>query len=72
MVPHLVKLIERGELNHKMVGTHRKLLARDVLACHAKLYANQGEALDAIAELDQKAGLYDKAGPAYYQARKAA
>lgn len=70
--PHLIKLIERGELNHKMVGTHRKLLARDVLAYQAKLYADQGEALDAMAALDQEMGLYDEAEPADYRARKAA
>lgn len=61
--PHLIKLIERGELKHKMVGTHRKLLARDVLAYQAKVYAAQGEALDAMAALDQQTGLYDEAVP---------
>ncbi len=57
--PHVIKLIDRGELNHKMVGTHRKLLARDVLAYQAKVHAAQGEALDAMAALDQEMGLYD-------------
>lgn len=58
--PHVIKLIERGELQHKMVGTHRKLLARDVLAYQAKLHRAQGEALDAMAALDQEMGLYDQ------------
>ena len=47
--PHVIKLIDRGELKHKMVGTHRKLLARDVLAYQARVHAMQGEALDAMA-----------------------
>lgn len=59
--PHVIKLIERGELKHKMVGTHRKLLARDVLAYQAKMYAAQSSALDAMAALDQEMGLYDSA-----------
>ena len=29
--PHLVKLLSRGELPYRMVGTHRKLPVRDVL-----------------------------------------
>lgn len=70
--PHLIKLIERGELKHKMVGTHRKLLARDVLAYQAKVYAAQGEALDAMAALDQEMGLYDDRPPADDRAREAA
>ena len=52
--PHVIKLIKRGDLAHKMVGTHRKLLARDVLAYHAKTYQTQGEALDAMSALDEE------------------
>lgn len=66
--PHVIKLIERGELKHKMVGTHRKLLARDVLAYQAKMYAAQSDALDAMAALDQEIGLYDSAGTEAAQA----
>lgn len=33
--PHLVKLLARGELPYRMVGTHRKLPVRDVLAYRA-------------------------------------
>ena len=70
--PHLIKLIDRGELNHKMVGTHRKLLARDVLTYQSNLYAAQGDALDAMAELDQGMGLYDERPAADDRGRKAA
>ena len=44
-----------------MVCTHRKLLSRDLLAYQANVYAAQGEALDAMAALDQEMGLYDEA-----------
>lgn len=33
--PHLVKLLARGALPYRMVGTHRKLRARDVLGYRA-------------------------------------
>jgi excisionase family DNA binding protein len=34
--PHLVKLLARGELPYRMVGTHRKIRARDVLRYRAR------------------------------------
>jgi excisionase family DNA binding protein len=40
--PHLVKLIARGELPCRMVGTHRKLPMREVLAYHATRAAEGG------------------------------
>ena len=44
--PHLVKLLARGELPYRMVGTHRKLPAREVLdyrAARAALALPSGE-----------------------------
>ena len=34
--PHLVKLLVRGELPYRMVGTHRKIRAREVLRYRAR------------------------------------
>lgn len=34
--PHLITLIDRGELTCRMVGTHRRLNAEDVLAYRAR------------------------------------
>jgi len=34
--PHLVKLLARGELPYRMVGTHRKIRAREVLRYRAR------------------------------------
>jgi len=34
--PHLVKLLTRGELPYRMVGTHRKIRAREVLRYRAR------------------------------------
>jgi len=37
--PHLVKLLARGELPYRMVGTHRKISAREVLRYRARTAA---------------------------------
>lgn len=58
--PHVIKLIERGDLQHKMVGTHRKLLARDVLTYQARIHQQQGDALAAMTALDEEMGLYEE------------
>lgn len=39
--PHLVKLLTRGELPYRMVGTHRKLPVREVLDYRAARAAAQ-------------------------------
>jgi len=40
--PHLVKLLMRGELPYRMVGTHRKIRAREVLGYRLRTAAAQG------------------------------
>lgn len=57
--PHLVRLIDNGQLGHRMVGTHRKLLARDVLAFRDRTTAKRREHLRRMVELDEELGLYD-------------
>jgi len=57
--PHLIKLLEQGELNFRMVGTHRKLPARDVLNYRDKTTAKRREALTQMGDIDQDLGLID-------------
>src|ERR1700761_7664490 len=47
--PHVVKLIGKGALPHRMVGTHRRLLLQDVIAYKARRYRETGEAMDELA-----------------------
>ena len=57
--PHLVKLVEQGELKYRMVGTHRKLSARDVLAYKDRMTHKRRTALSEMTSLDEELGLYE-------------
>lgn len=57
--PHLIKLLDRGELPHRMVGTHRRLKLIDVLAYRDEQDATAREALDEMTRQAEELGLYD-------------
>lgn len=56
--PYLIGLIERGELPHEMVGTHRRVLFRDLLTYRENSLARSHAALTELAAQGQKLGLY--------------
>jgi excisionase family DNA binding protein len=55
--PYLVGVLERGELPHHKVGTHRRIYFRDVLAYRKQRMGQSQAALDALAEQAQKLGM---------------
>ena len=55
--PYLVDLVERGELAHHKVGTHRRIYFRDLLAYREQRMAQSHAALGAMAEQAQKLNL---------------
>lgn len=57
--PHLIKLLGEHKLHHRMVGTHRKLLAREVLSYRDKIAHDRREALARMVAMDEELGLYD-------------
>ncbi|TXC67715.1 helix-turn-helix domain-containing protein [Sphingorhabdus soli] len=57
--PHLVKLLKERVLPFRMVGTHRKLLAKDVLNHREKFVRDRRDALAKMVELDEELGLID-------------
>ena len=57
--PHLVKLLERGEIKFRMVGTHRKVRARELLSYRDRMAEARRGALGRMVAADEEMGLYD-------------
>ena len=55
--PHLIGLLERGELPFRRVGTHRRVRFGDIEAYRQKLQADRAKVLDDLAALSQDLGL---------------
>lgn len=55
--PFLIGLVEAGTLPARMVGKHRRLPLRDVLAYKADHFAKRSKVLDELAAYDQELGL---------------
>jgi excisionase family DNA binding protein len=54
--PHLLKLLDRGEISFVMVGTHRRIAFQDLLRYKEARRARPAEALHEIAHLGQETG----------------
>lgn len=52
--PHLIKLLEEGEMPYEKVGRHRRIKAIDVFQYKEKRALTRTKALEEIAELDGK------------------
>ena len=46
--PYLIKLIEKGDIAHSMVGRHRRVKAEDVFAYKSARDKARAEALDEL------------------------
>jgi len=55
----LIKLLERDEIPHHMVGTHRRVYVRDILAYKAKRDSRRGRILNELTRAEAEDGLYD-------------
>jgi excisionase family DNA binding protein len=58
--PYLIRLLDADEMPYSLVGKHRRVALRDVIA-YAKRQAARKAALDKMALDADNAGLYDKA-----------
>ena len=56
----LIGLLEKKELPCHMVGTHRRMYARDVLAYKAKRDTARSKTLNDLARAEAEEGTYDK------------
>lgn len=59
----LIKLLERGEIAHHMVGTHRRIYVRDLLAYKSKRDQKRRQTLRDLAKSEYAEGLYDSPKP---------
>ena len=55
--PYVVRLIDEGRIPSHRVGTHRRVLFKDVMAYKAEHRRARVEALDRLSDLDQELGL---------------
>lgn len=58
--PFVVKEIEAGRLPHRKVGTHRRVLFKDLVAYAATLQREREQALDDMVAAAEELGLYDE------------
>ena len=59
----LLKVLEHGDIPHHMVGTHRRIYVRDLLAYKAKRNSNRRRILDELTRAEAEDGLYDLEPP---------
>jgi len=57
--PHLIKMLEAGEMPYSMVGTHRRIRLQDLLAFKERQYARTQAALAELARMAIEDGTYD-------------
>lgn len=55
--PYLVRLLDEGRIPFHRVGTHRRVLFKDVMTYRAESRRKRRAALDELTRLDQELGL---------------
>ena len=57
--PFLVRLLEEGHLPFHMVGSHRRVYLKDLLAYQKRRDAERHDAINRMARMELEAGTYD-------------
>jgi excisionase family DNA binding protein len=60
--PHLIKLLEAGELAYHRTGSHRRVYLKDLVSYQKRRDIERRAALDSIAKEAFESGLYDRTG----------
>jgi hypothetical protein len=56
----MVRLLEEGELPFHMIGSHRRVYLKDLLAYQKRRDAERHDAINRMARMELEAGTYDK------------
>jgi len=56
--PHVIKLLDEGKIQYRLVGTHRRVEAASVKDYISQARARQRAAADQLSELTEEMGLY--------------
>lgn len=57
--PHLVKILERGDIAFTKIGKHRRVKYEDVMLYRMKMKSEQESAIIEMMQGDEELGLYD-------------
>lgn len=57
--PHIIKLLDKGEIKYTKVGKHRRIQYQDVIKYKRKIKEEQRKLLIEMMKADEEAGLYD-------------
>lgn len=57
--PHLVKLLEQGDIPFMKVGRHRRVKYEDIMSYKLEMKQRQQEAIRQLMKSDEDSGLYD-------------
>jgi len=57
--PHVVKLLEAGEIKFTKIGKHRRIRYEDVISYKKEMKIRQENLLKEIMDIDEETGLYD-------------
>jgi excisionase family DNA binding protein len=57
--PFLVKLLEQGKIPHRMVGSHRRILHRDIVRYNEAEEARRVKVIEELGAETERLGLYD-------------
>lgn len=55
--PHVIKLLEKGEIPHKKVGSHRRILLQDILKYESNFKSDRRKKLDQLTKEAQELNL---------------
>jgi excisionase family DNA binding protein len=57
--PHVIKLLESGEIKFTKIGKHRRIRYEDIVNYKTQMKASQENIINEIINSDEEAGLYD-------------